>query len=621
MEEIKMNYEKMSSEILKAIGGENNIASVVHCSTRLRFTLNDQSKADDEKVKDIKGVLSLVKKGGQYQLVIGNDVDKVYKEIMKITKFDSSNEKCKDNNNKENIINRILAIITGSIAPMIPLLAGAGMGKVLLLILSMLGILSKSSQTYYVLNFIFDTGFYFMPAFVGFSAARMFNCNQYLAGFICLSMLHPEWISLVSAGKAVYFLGIPLALVKYSSQLVTAILTVWIMSYVEKYVYKYVPDMIKVFMAPLLVMLITAPLAFIVIGPVGNFVAQWVADIVLFVQQHFGFVAIPVLAAVYPWLVSIGMHKALSPICVMLIEQNGFDPVTRVIALCSNISQASASLAVSLKTKDRELKQIAFSSSVTAFLGGITEPAMYGVTLKLKKPMYACMIGGAAGGLFAGIVQLKAYIYVTPGVLSLPMWVSEGSKDLVYAIITMIISTVVTFIATLIIGFDDSVKDIKEVEQKKILNKSNYENILAPVKGKIVSLENVADETFSSGIMGAGIAIIPSEGKVYSPGDGIISACFHTGHAIGITINDIELLIHVGIDTVSLEGKYFKLIISQGQTVKKGDLLLEFDIDKIHEAGYDLTTMIIVTNSNDYMEVVQTDKSIVDKEDVILTVI
>ncbi|MDU1007090.1 beta-glucoside-specific PTS transporter subunit IIABC [Clostridium butyricum] len=616
-----MNYEKMSSEILKAIGGENNIASVVHCSTRLRFTLNDQSKADDEKVKDIKGVLSLVKKGGQYQLVIGNDVDKVYKEIMKITKFDSSNEKCKDNNNKENIINRILAIITGSIAPMIPLLAGAGMGKVLLLILSMLGILSKSSQTYYVLNFIFDTGFYFMPAFVGFSAARMFNCNQYLAGFICLSMLHPEWISLVSAGKAVYFLGIPLALVKYSSQLVTAILTVWIMSYVEKYVYKYVPDMIKVFMAPLLVMLITAPLAFIVIGPVGNFVAQWVADIVLFVQQHFGFVAIPVLAAVYPWLVSIGMHKALSPICVMLIEQNGFDPVTRVIALCSNISQASASLAVSLKTKDRELKQIAFSSSVTAFLGGITEPAMYGVTLKLKKPMYACMIGGAAGGLFAGIVQLKAYIYVTPGVLSLPMWVSEGSKDLVYAIITMIISTVVTFIATLIIGFDDSVKDIKEVEQKKILNKSNYENILAPVKGKIVSLENVADETFSSGIMGAGIAIIPSEGKVYSPGDGIISACFHTGHAIGITINDIELLIHVGIDTVSLEGKYFKLIISQGQTVKKGDLLLEFDIDKIHEAGYDLTTMIIVTNSNDYMEVVQTDKSIVDKEDVILTVI
>lgn len=616
-----MNYEKMSSEILKAIGGENNIASVVHCSTRLRFTLNDQSKADDEKVKVIKGVLSLVKKGGQYQLVIGNDVDKVYKEIMKFTKFDSSNEKCKDNNNKENIVNRMLAIITGSIAPMIPLLAGAGMGKVLLLILSMLGILSKSSQTYYVLNFIFDTGFYFMPAFVGFSAARMFNCNQYLAGFICLSMLHPEWISLVSAGKAVYFLGIPLALVKYSSQLVTAILTVWIMSYVEKYVYKYVPDMIKVFMAPLLVMLITAPLAFIVIGPVGNFVAQWVADIILFVQQHFGFVAIPILAAVYPWLVSIGMHKALSPICVMLIEQNGFDPVTRVIALCSNISQASASLAVSLKTKDRELKQIAFSSSVTAFLGGITEPAMYGVTLKLKKPMYACMIGGAAGGLFAGIVQLKAYIYVTPGLLSLPMWVSEGSKDLVYAIITMIISTVVTFIATLIIGFDDPVKDIKEVEHKEILNKSNYENILAPVKGKIVSLENVADETFSSGIMGAGIAIIPSEGKVYSPGDGIISACFHTGHAIGITINDIELLIHVGIDTVSLEGKYFKLMISQGQTVKKGDLLLEFDIDKIHEAGYDLTTMIIVTNSNDYMEVVQTDKSIVDKEDVILTVI
>ena len=619
MEEFKMNYENMSSQILKAIGGENNISSVVHCSTRLRFTLNDQSKADDEKVKAIKGVLSLVKKGGQYQLVIGNDVDKVYKEIMKMTKLDSVKENNKKD--KETIINRVLSVITGSIAPIIPLLAGAGMGKVLLLILSMLGIMDKSSQTYYLFNFIFDTGFYFMPAFIGFSAARIFKCNQYLAAFLCLAMLHPSWLTLVSAGKAVYFLGIPLALVKYSSQLVTALLTVWVMSYVEKYVYKYVPDMIKVFMAPLLVMLITAPLAFIVIGPVGNFIAQWVADIVLFVQQHFGFVAIPILAAVYPWLVSIGMHKALSPICVMLIEQNGFDPVTRVIALCSNISQASASLAVSLKTKNSELKQIAFSSSVTAFLGGITEPAMYGVTLKLKKPMYACMIGGAAGGLFAGIVQLKAYIYVTPGLLSLPMWVSEGSKDLLYAIITMAISAVVTFIATLVIGFDDPVKDIKEVENKKILDNSDYENILAPVKGEIVSLENVADETFSSGIMGAGIAIIPSEGKVYAPGDGIISASFHTGHAIGITINDVEILIHVGIDTVSLEGKYFELMISQGQKVKKGDLLLEFDIDKIQEAGYDLTTMIIVTNSDDYMEVVQTDKSIVDKEDVILTVI
>lgn len=614
-----MNYEKMASEILEAVGGEKNISSLVHCSTRLRFTLNSESKADDNKVKAIQGVLTLVKKGGQYQLVIGNDVNKVYKEIIKIAKLDSSNE---DNNkDKEGIVNRVLAVITGSIAPMIPLLAGAGMGKVLLLILSMMGILSKSSQTYYVLNFIFDTGFYFMPVFVGFSAAKIFKCNQYLAAFVCLAMLHPEWLSLVSAGKAVYFIGIPLTLIKYSSQLVTALLTVWVMSYIEKYVYKYIPDMVKVFMAPLLVILFTAPLGFIIIGPAGNYIAQLVGDSVLFVQQHFGFIAIPILAAIYPWLVSIGMHKTLSPICVMLIEQNGFDPVTRVIALCSNISQASASLAVSLKTKNKELKQIAFSSSVTAFLGGITEPAMYGVTLKLKKPMYACMIGGAAGGLFAGIVQLKAYIYVTPGLLSLPMWVAEGSNDLIYAIITMIISTIVTFIATWIIGFDDEVENVKEIIADKNLKLGEYNNILAPVKGKVIPLKEVNDETFSSGIMGDGIGIIPEEGKVYAPGDGIINASFNTGHAIGMTINDVEVLIHVGIDTVSLEGKYFNLMVSQGQKVNKGDLLLEFDIDKIKEAGYDLTTMIIVTNSNDYMEVLPTDKSIVGQDSVLLTVI
>ncbi|EKN41951.1 PTS system beta-glucoside-specific transporter subunit IIABC, partial [Clostridium botulinum CFSAN001627] len=409
-------------------------------------------------------------------------------------------------------------------------------------------------------------------------------------------------------------------LAKYSSQLVTAILIVWVMSYIEKYVYKYVPDMIKVFMAPLLVILITAPLGFVIIGPVGNYIAQLVADTVLYVQQHFGIVAIPILAAVYPWLVSIGMHKALSPICVMLIEQNGFDPVTRVIALCSNISQAAASLAVSLKTKNKELKQIAFSSSITAFLGGITEPAMYGVTLKLKKPMYACMIGGVVAGLFAGIVNLKAFVYVTPGLLSLPMWVSEGTNNLIHAIITLIIAAVVTFIATLIIGFDDPVEQNKE-EQRKVMEENIYKNILTPVKGDTVPLKDIDDETFSSGIMGAGIGIFPSEGKVYAPGDGIVSACFKTGHAIGMIINDIEVLIHVGIDTVSLDGKYFNLAIKQGQNVKKGDLLLEFDIDKIKDAGYDLTTIVIITNSNDYMDVLPTNKNKVDKEDVLLTVI
>lgn len=613
-----MNYEKVAREILESIGGDGNISSLVHCATRLRFVLNSEEKADDEKVKSIDGVLSVVKKGGQYQLVIGNEVDIVYKKVMELAKLDS--HKDNESEEKESIVNKVLSVITGSIAPMIPLLAGAGMGKVLLLVLNMLGILSKTSQTYVMLKLIFDTGFYFMPVFVGFSAAKIFKCNQYLAGFMCLAMLHPDWIGLVDAGKAVYFMGIPLALVKYSSQLVTALLVVWGMSYVEKYVYKYVPNMIKVFMAPLLVMVITAPLGFVVIGPVGNYIAELVANSILFVQQHFGIVAIPILAAVYPWLVSIGMHKALSPICVMLIEQNGFDPVTRVIALCSNMSQASASLAVSLKTKNKEFRQIAFSSSISAFLGGITEPAMYGVTLKLKKPMYACMIGGATAGLFAGIVKLKAYVYVTPGLLSLPMWVSEGSSDLIYAIITLIISAVVTFIMTLIIGFEDPVEDVKVVENKKNTKDTICKELTSPVSGKVIPLKDVNDETFSSGIVGSGVAVMPSEGKIYAPDDGEVKACFSTGHAIGITVHDIEILIHVGIDTVSLDGKYFNLLVSQGQSVKKGEPLLEFDMDKIKSAGYDLTTMIVVTNSDDYMDILPTSKNEVSKDDILLSV-
>jgi len=459
-----MDYQLIAKQIVEAVGGEKNIQSVVHCSTRLRFTLKKTEQAKDHQVRNIDGVMSLVKSGGQYQLVIGNDVNKVYDAIVSNYHINSEN----DSSNKEqdqNIINRILSTITGSIAPVVPILAGAGMGKVLLMILSMIGALDKSSQTYYILNFIFDTGFYFMPAFIGFSAAKIFGSNPYLGALVVLTMLHPKWVALLDAKEAVSFIGIPVSLVKYSGQLIPALVTVWVMSYIEKIVYKYTPDIVKVFMSPLLVILISAPLAIVIIGPASYALAQFVADTVLWIQQNLGLIAIPLLSAIYPWLVSIGMHKALSPISIMLVEQIGFDPVTRVIALTSNMSQAAASLAVSIKSKNQELKQLAFSSSLTAFLGGITEPALYGVNLKLRTPMYGAMIGAAAGGLYAGIVQLKAFVYVTPGLLSLPMWISDVHGNyLIHAVITLIISSVVTFIATYLIGFEDLVSDEKKTK-------------------------------------------------------------------------------------------------------------------------------------------------------------
>ncbi|MCM3478808.1 MULTISPECIES: PTS beta-glucoside transporter subunit IIBCA [Bacillaceae] len=617
-----MKYENLSKQIIKAVGGKNNIISVVHCATRLRFTLKDESKANDEEVKAIKEVLSLVKKGGQYQLVIGNNVDLVYNDLVKIANINPKPDK-KEKDDRS-VFDKIIGSITGSIAPVIPLLAGCGMGKVLLLVLTMLGVLAKESQTYMILNFIFDTGFYFMPGFVGFSAAKIFGSNQYLGAFLGLVTVHPDWVSLVSAEKPVEFLGIGVSLVKYSSTLVPAILSVWIMSYIERFAKKIVPEMIKVFTEPLLIVILSVPLTFIVIGPVGNFISNLVAAGSMFIYNHGGFIAIPILAMVYPWLVSIGIHKALSPVSISLVAERGFDPIIRVVALCSNMAQAAASLAVSFKTKNKALKSLAFSSSMTAFLGGITEPAMYGVNLKLKKPMYASMIGGAVAGLFAGIVKLKAFIYVTPGLLSLAMWISEDENFLFLAIVTLIISSIVTFIATWILGFDDPIDGSEDkVESTKFVNiGEKYKKLFSPLKGELIKLENVEDETFASGIMGKGVAIKPSEGKLYAPCDGIVSAVFKTGHAIGITTeDDIEVLIHIGIDTVSLEGKYFHSSLERGQRIKQGDLLVEFDLEKIKEAGYDTTTMIIITNSNDYLDVVPVNKVSINKSDDLLAII
>lgn len=607
-----MKYEAMNQAIIKGVGGPGNVKSVVHCATRLRFVLNDESKADDDAVKNIPGILQLVKKAGQYQLVIGNNVEDVYNELADMLDLDNQATTADSGKDNRNLFDKVIGTITGSIAPVIPLLAGAGMGKVLLLILTLTGVLSDKSQTYQMLNLIFDTGYFFMPAFIGFSAAKIFKTNQYLGAFMGLVTVNPNWTALVAAAKPVSFIGIPVQLVSYSSTLITAILAVWIMSYIEKFVKRITPGMIKVFAEPMLIMLITAPLTFIVLGPIANLISMGIAAVSMFLYEHAGFIAIPLLAAAYPWLVSIGIHKALSPISIQLVATQGFDPIIRVVALCSNMSQAAASLAVGLKTKNKQLRALALSSTVTAYLGGITEPAMFGVNLKLKKPMYGAMIGGAIAGLFAGFMKMKAFIYVTPGLLSLPMWVSKTENFVVLAIATIVIASIATFVATWLIGFDDPVSDEttkkEQAEADKVVTTKHTIN--SPVVGETRKLSEVNDETFASGVMGNGIAVIPSEGLVVAPADGIASAVFDTSHAIGIHLdNDADLLIHVGIDTVELHGKYFETLVKKGERFHEGQPLLKFDLEKIKAAGYDPTVMIIVLNTKDFLEVLPVPES------------
>ncbi|MCI1890813.1 MAG: beta-glucoside-specific PTS transporter subunit IIABC [Schleiferilactobacillus harbinensis] len=620
-----MTTSNMAQNILTAVGGQKNVQSLIHCSTRLRFVLKDEKSINDDQVKAIDGVLSVARAGGQYQVVVGTNVADVYDDILKIGNLgidDPSLQNALTEKKKitpASIFNGIIKAITGTIAPVIPIMAGAGMGKVLLLVLTLTGLISDKSQTYILLNLIFDTGFFFLPGFVGFSAAKIFGANQYLGAFVGLATLHPAWTALVAAKAPINFLGANVSLVSYSAQIIPALLSVWLMSYVEKWVKKITPQSIAVFFEPMMVMLITLPLTFVVIGPAGNLVSEGVANASLWMYNNVGWLAIPVLAALYPWLVSMGVHKALSPISIMLVAQQGFDPIIRVVALCSNISQAAASLAVGLKTKNKKLRSLALSSSITAYLGGITEPALYGVNLKLKKPMYGAMIGAASAGVVAGLLKMKAFIYVTPGLLSLPMWLSKTENYIPQAIATLLISSIVTFVATWIIGFDDQPDSIKVAEQPNSVENLSNQNVssgstvslntpvplMVPVSGKVHPLADVNDPTFSSGIMGKGIAIDPNSDQIVSPVNGKIVATFETGHAIGIddTENGIQLLIHIGIDTVSLKGKYFENLVTKGDAVTVGQPLIHFSPAKIKEAGLDPVVMLIVTNSDHFNNV------------------
>lgn len=408
-------------------------------------------------------------------------------------------------------------------------------------------------------------------------------------------------------------------------------MSVWIMSYIERFINKIVPEMIKVFAVPMLVALISVPLSFIVIAPIGDIISTFVADGSMFLYDKVGLLAIPALAALYPWLVSIGIHKALSPISIDLVATQGFDPVIRVVALCSNMSQSAASLAVSVKTKNKKLKSLAFSSAVTGYLGGITEPAMYSVNLKLKRPMYASMIGAAVAGLFAGLMKIKAFIYVTPGLLSMAMWISGEENFVVGALITLLIASVVTFIATLVLGFDDSEFYEEEGSEREetvdhihssLMSSNQSVSLVSPVDVDVIIQKNISDRAFASAVIGKGVGVKPSANTIYAPCDATVTVLFDSKHAVGLTDeNGIEILIHVGVDTSSMMGEGFEVMVNKGDKVSKGQLLMTFDTDAIAKAGHDDTVIVVITNSNDYMDVIETKNERVSSQEDLLTVI
>ena len=620
-----MNYSDLATNILNKVGGEKNVVSLGHCATRLRFNLKDDKKADTEYIKNLKGVVGVVNKGGQYQIVIGSDVKNVYKALLDLGNLNSNDkndsDECKSDN--KGVITNVLDTISGIFFPIVPALTGAGMLKAVMSLAVAFGLLSPKSDTYQFIDYIGDTAFYFLPILLASSAAKKFKCNEYAAMAIGGVLLHPTLITMIEAAKqsgvGLHLLGFPVSLVSYGSSVIPIILAVWFMSYVERFADKIVPNTIKLFGVPLLTLMIVSPITLIAIGPLGNILGVGLGAIIEFLNNYASWLVPLLVGALTPLMVMTGMHYGLIPIGINMLATTGYDTVAGPGMMVSNIAQGGASLAVAIRAKNKDVKQLAGSVWITAVLG-ITEPAMYGISLRFKKPLYAAMIGGGAAGLFIGIMGVGRYAQVAPGLLALPSFIGpDGFSNLIYAGIGCAIAFVVSFIASFILGIDEPSKDIEKSEEKDeisqdvkkledkdetVLDIIPNDIIYAPIKGKSVKLKEVSDPVFADGIMGEGIAIIPDEGAVYSPIEGVISALFDTKHAIAITGDDgAEILIHVGIDTVKLGGNYYTAFIEKDQRVKKGDKLLEFDMNAIKKEGYDLITPVLIVNSHEYAKV------------------
>lgn len=602
-----MDYKKVGIQILELVGGTENVRRLTHCATRLRFEFNDMSKVKVKEIENLNGVISVVNKGGQFQVVIGNEVQQAYRVIInKLGKTSENNKSSRENKEKGSLLSRFISVISTTFTPMIPAITGAGMIKAVLAILTLTGLLSSDSQTYYLLNTIADAAFFFMPVLLAYGAAMKFECSPILAMTLAGVLLHPNLSSLLASGEAVKFLGISVRLTDYAGSVLPIIITVWIMSYIERFADRVSPSIIKFFTKPLIVLLLTAPLALIVIGPFGTYLNDLVAAGAEIINSKASWLIPFLMGAFQPALVVTGTAWAMTPIATMQLTNSGAEMINGPGMLASNIAQGAATLCVAVKSKNKNLKQLAASSGLTAVLG-ITEPSLYGVTLKLKKPLIAAMIGGGCAGIYAGISGLVRYAFVSPGLAALPAFIGENPMNIVHALITCAIAFVVTFAVTWIIGFEDPVEENEEVETEVINNIESNEKIeiFSPLKGELISLDKVNDDVFSTGLLGKGVAIIPSEGTVVSPVDGVVEAVLESKHAVALKSNSgVEMLIHVGIDTVNLEGRHYNSHVKIGDKIKVGQKLLSFDIDDIKKLGYDVVTPVLICNSDNYKNII-----------------
>ena len=582
-----VKYEELVNFIIKNIGGKENVISLTHCVTRLRFQLKDESKANDEVLKTNDGIITVMHTAGQYQIVIGNHVGDVYETIL--PKLGLSGEVV-ETKNKTSIKDKFVDLVSSIFMPAIGMLCACGMIKGLNTILSFAGIYSSASGLYTLIDAIGDSIFYFFPVIIGYTSAKKFKLTPFIGMVIGLALCYPT-----INGADLSIVGINMN-VSYTSTVLPVILTVAIAAPMERLLNKYIPDVVKSFLTPMIVILLSTILGYMIIGPVANTVAGWLSDGVLSLYSISPVLAGIVFGGLWQVFVVFGVHITFIVLAIMNLAAGHPDPILSLQAFVA-FSQTAVVLAIFLKTKQKKLKSICFPAIISGVFG-VTEPAIYGITLQ-RLPMFVIScIGGSLSGAYAAFAGLKYQQMAGMGIFEMPaMFPQNGTGTAMFqCVIASAFAIIPTFIAAYVFYRDDY--------QDDNVTESLSEEVNQPIEGKIIPLNQVEDDAFSQEVLGKGIAIIPSEGKVYAPFDGTVITLFPTKHAIGIVSdNGCEVLIHIGMNTVQLNGKYFTSHVQQGDKVKKGQLLVEFDIDHILQEGYNLETPVIITNTKDYSNI------------------
>ena len=589
-----MDFNTSAKEIIAGVGGAKNVATLIHCSTRLRFTLNDFDQVDLEALKKVDGVLGAVIAGGQCQVIIGNDVIEMFDAVDAQLAGKTGSTAAKGP--KQSFGKVALDFIIGVFQPLVPAIAGGGILKAVLMLLAMLGWVSDKSQTYQILNIVGGAPLYLLPLLVAITAAQKLKVNPLVAVSTVGVLILPDMVTMLTKGTELF--GMKVMNVTYSSQVFPAILSVLFYALMERLFTKYSPKPIRIFFVPMMAMLITAPVTLLFLGPLGYVVGEGFVSVILFLNTHLGWLATALLAGVLPFMVATGMHKPMIPYVVSSFSAVGKEALYLPASLAHNISESGTCFAVALRTKDTKLRATAISAGISAFFG-ITEPALYGVTLQHKRALISVIVGGVIGGTYIGIAGLNAFTLVGPGFASLPLFVDKSAPaNLIHALIGFVISFVVSFVAGLLLWKNEAETNTDDVKKT---SEVAAEDLNAPIAGQVMPLSEVPDDVFSQGLIGQGVAIDPSEGRLVAPTAGTIEMVYETKHALGMkTDNGAELLFHIGLDTVQLNGQYFESAVQVGQHVEAGELLETFDLDKIKAAGYNPITMMVVTNQNDY---------------------